>query len=346
MATIATRADTLNEYLTGAGSDGGTQTAPNAALGNYRSSTEALVYGITITSAIANISITFASGGNVPGAGSLQCIDANSLQWKDASGASYGPAVSVSNGASAVLEVGGAPGAYIRITRTSATALVPGTATVTLAYILDNVFALADVTSAQATSGEVTYRGTIVKNVGSGNAINYFRWIGQLGTAQVSNTTQLGSSGAGTIVTTGTFVDWPVSGFCRIQTSGGSLREIVYYTSRTNTTLTVPSAGRSMLSSTAAAGSSTDNIYSVPGIAIAIDTAGVTAAAAIQTIANETTAPTSVSWVTGITSGTGLNIGTVTPGQQVGIWIKRQVAPGATSTTNLQSLIQSQFDAA
>ena len=47
---------------------------------------------------------------------------------------------------------------------------------------------------------------------------------------RVSDAIQLGASGAGTIGTTGSFADWPDSGFCHIKTSGGATREVVELT--------------------------------------------------------------------------------------------------------------------
>jgi hypothetical protein len=119
----------------------------------------------------------------------------------------------------------------------------------------------------------------------------------------------------------------------------------VYYTSRTNTVLTVPAAGRGLLGSAAGAGAGTDLVRCVPGIAIAIDTAGVTAPGAIQTIANETTSPAAVSFNTGVFASTGLNIGNMDPGQQVGIWIKRQIPAGAAAIALATDKSDFSFDA-
>lgn len=347
MPNAMTRADSLREYLSGAGSAGGVQTDPNAALGNFRSSTEATSMGISITSAIANITVDYASGGNAVGAGSLDCTGTSTIRWKDAGG-SYGSEVSITNGETKILEASGRPGAYVRISRTSATNLVTGTATVTLAQQLNNVFGFDDVTSAEATAGDTEYRATIVKNVASGSVTSFKRWIGILGTQRISASAQLGASGSGTItISSGDFSDWPDTGYCHIRTSGGTTREIVYYTSRTSTSLTVPAAGRALLGTSAAAGQTTDLLDAVPGMAIGIDTVGAQASgSSIQTISDENTAPTSVTFSVGLTAATGLNIGTLTAGQEVGIWVKRHVPAGAISTTVAQALFQDSFDAA
>lgn len=59
------------------------------------------------------------------------------------------------------------------------------------------------------------------------------------------------------------------------------------------------------------------------GIAIGYE---VAVADEIQDIADETTAPTGIAWVTGTTSGTGLSIPSVSAGQSFGLWIRRTIA--------------------
>lgn len=339
-----TRADSLREYLTGATSDGGTQTDPDAALGNFRSSSEAESLGISVTSPIAGITIEHAAGGNELGDGTLNAVDSTTLQWK-CSGEDYGPSVPIANGETKIIETLDMPGAFLRVTRTSAASLT-GTSTVTLTQNVNNVFAMDDVSSTEAESGATNYRATIVVNESTAAISSYKRWIGTLGTSQISDSAQLGASGAGTITTTGSLSDWPASGWCHIK-NGSSTREIVYYSERTDTTLTVPATGRARLGTSAAAGSSTDTIHAVPGLAVGIDTDGVTSGgAAIQTIANESTAPTSVTFSTGITADTGLDIGAMSSGEQVGIWFKREIPEDAVATTQASVLINDSFDAA
>ena len=344
MPSEKTRADGLRDYLTGASSDGGGQTDPDASLGNYRSSTQAVSMEITVTNAISNISVDFAGGGNDVGAGTLDVVDVNTLQWKQYGGA-YGPTVPILNGETKVIESDGDTGAFVRVTRSSAVDLT-GSATVTLARERNNLYGMDDVSSAETTAGDSEYRGLIMVNESLTSAYTLFRYIGELATEAVSDGGQLGLSGAGTITTTGSFSDWPENGFCHIKT-GATTREIVYYSERTEFILTVPAAGRELLGTTAAAGQAADTIHCVPGIAIAIDTDGVTAGgAAIQTIANESTAPTTVSWVTGITAATGVDVGTVATTEQVGFWIWREIPAGMASTNQRINTILDSFDAA
>lgn len=334
MPAVATRKDSLRDYLTGAGSGGGSQTDPNACFGNFRSSTEASSYGILISGTpITNLTIDYASGGNASGDGTLVLLDSDTIAWEDSEGTQGSGLFLAGIGSTGIVEASGNPGAYLRVTRTSNSAMTGGPSTITLTTLVNNLFGFDDVSSTLAESGETEYRASIVKNDSVGTVTNFFRWIATLGNQQVSDVVQLGASGSGSVTTTGSFVDWPDSGWCRISHSGGTLREIVYYSSRTNSTLTVPAAGRALLGSTASAGAVDDLLDAVPGIAIAIDTNGVQAAdSAILIITNANTAPAGVTWNTGITKATGLSLGTMTTGQEVGIWIKRQIPVGAKSS--------------
>jgi hypothetical protein len=127
--------------------------------------------------------------------------------------------------------------------------------------------------------------------------------------------TQLPSSGAGTIQgAASAFAAWPAAGWARIMTNAPAQREIVYYTSRTDTVLTVPSGGRALFGTTAAAGLFTDSVYEHPGFEVAIEVAD--ADGRIQTIANRTTAPTSVTFTSDSATHS-----TLTSNNNLGLWI-------------------------
>lgn len=53
-----------------------------------------------------------------------------------------------------------------------------------------------------------------------------------------------------------------------------------------------------------------------------------------QTIANETTAPTSVTFSAPSTAGTGLALGDIPPGQHRAIWMRRTVTAGSGNSAN------------
>lgn len=347
MPAEKTRADSIRDYLTGAGSDGGAQADPDLSLGDYRSSTEVHKYTVTLVNPIANITVDHVGAGAALGDGSLECLDANTLRWKD-NGGTYGISAAVANGVTIIIEPDGDPGAFIRITRTSATDLVPGTATVQLTLEVGNAVGMDDVTTAEAAAGQGNYRAIISKNESTGNVLALTRWLDLLGTVAVSGTTQLGSSGSGTIETAGSFADWPDSGHVRIETSSNVLREVVYYSSRTDTVLTVPTAGRARLGSSSSAGAATDNCYPIPSVAIGYDLLGVdVAAGAIDVVVNEDTAPSpAVTFVTGIRAADGIVAATLATTNQIGMWIWADTVAGAGSLADLQTLIVSQFEAA
>jgi hypothetical protein len=122
-------------------------------------------------------------------------------------------------------------------------------------------------------------------------------YIGTLGTQRVSAGGQLGASGSGTITISRRFLRLADTGFCHVKTSGGSTREIVYYSSRTGTVLTVPTAGRGLLGTSrrgrcehrhARRGAGDPHRQ---GSACRSSTTGNA-----QTIANEGTAPSGITW--------------------------------------------------
>lgn len=337
-----TRADSIRLYLTGAGSDGGAQTDPDAALGNYRSSTLCEFFDAVVTSAIANVDLDFVSGAHSEGAGTLTAVTTDSLAWTPPGG-TQGPAVSIADAETKILEGGGAPAQFIRVTRTS-TSNLTGAATITLSYKYNDLVGFDDVSSAEASAGDVEYRALMLKNDSAAEVKNVKVYLDTLGTDRVSGAGQLASSGAGSItLAVGVFTDWPDSGFCRIEESGGTLREIVYYTDRTSTTLTIPAAGRGLLGTSAAAGAATDVLKAVPGMRLAKE---APSSDAIQTIANENTSPTGRTWSTAVSNANGVDIGDLATGDLYGVWLERSVIAGATSEAKLLQAVAIDYDAA
>lgn len=348
MADENTRADAVRAYLSGAGVDGGAQADPNAALGNFRSSSEVVSLDFVVSGPIANVTVGFLSGANGPGSGVLAATGADALAWTPPGG-TPGPAVTILNGETKVLEGGGGTGAdrFIRVSRTSAVAL-SGAATLTLSDRFNNLPGFDNVSSAEALAGDGEYRALILKN-GSAGSVTLLRvFVRTLGTRRTSNTSQLPLAGAGTIGTSGSFADWPSAGFAHVKTSGGVIREVVYYESRTDTVLTVPTAGRAMLGTTAAAGAATDTVDAVPGVRIALEAPSSQPAGSVQTIANEGTSPTGRTWKLGL-AGDGaadqVDIGTLTAGQIQGLWVHRQVPAGMKAAGSVLQSVGLSFDA-
>jgi hypothetical protein len=330
MAPQYARGDAMREYLTGAGSDGGAQADPAASLGNFRSSTPAATYGITIANPISGVVIDYASGGNARGQGVLHATTTDGLKWQQPGSASPGPvAYFTGPGEAGVVESNENPGAYVRVTATPPFSL--GQSQINLDYLVSDFYGFPEVSEAEAAAGVSHYRAGIIRNE-SGSPVTLFsRWVAALAGAAVSDAGQLPAAGAGTIGATASLAGWPDSGYVRIVTNAGALREIAYYASRTSSTLNV--AARGLLGTSAAAGLSTDLIYPVPGVAIALAVDGVEAfGSAIASIADANTPPAGVTWKTGISAAEGVSVASVNSNQQFGVWYWRQIPAGAMAS--------------
>ena len=343
-----THADALFIYLTGAASDGAAQTDPDLSLGDYRGSSEWEVLDNTITSPIANVTVDFVAGANGVGAGTLDAASADTLTWA-APGGSTGAAVTIANGETKILEDGTDTDAYIRVTRTTADAL-SGTATCTLAENYNNVVGFDNVSSGEATAGDTEYRCLCFKNESASTVQNLKVVVATLGTQRTTAASQLGASGAGTIgISAGTFADWDDSGWARIEDSGGSLREIVYYSSRTSTELTVPAAGREALGTTNDAGAADDTVDNVPGMRMAKEAPSSQSAGYFtdKTGAGEGSQPAGLTWRTDTSfTGSPVDIGDLSAGEIYGLWIEREIPAGAVAEASVISKFLFQYDSA
>lgn len=339
--------DGLRIYLTGAASDGAAQTDVDLSIGNYRSSSEADRVGRFIVSPVRGISVLQASRANGTDGvvGSLNVVDANRLKYTAPGSSTSGPTITIMNGETKVLRDGDNASKWVRVQRTSASDLA-GAGVIEYVDQLNNVFGLANAANSESTGGGNRYRAVILRNddiVGI-SGIKFFVPVLALGSTAVSSVGQLSGAGAGTITgPASAFCGWPRKGWARIEDSGGTLREIVYYSSRTDAALTVPSLGRGSLGTSAGAGSATDNIYPVPGIRIAHEAASPLRDGPIQTIADETTAPTGLSWSTARTAATGISAGTLFIGEHAGLWIHRELPAGIDATAKAWSQIGVQF---
>lgn len=343
-----TRADALRCFLTGAATHEGTQTDPDLSLGLHKSTSEVQSYDWDITSPIANVTVDFVAGANAIGAGTLTAATADTLTWTPPGG-TVGNAVTIANGETKICEGGGSgeEDEYVRVTRTTAAALT-GAATVTISEKLDNAPGFDDVTSAERAAGDTEYRCICYENMSAADITALKFKLDTLGTQITSDAGQLPASGAGTIQTTGSFADWPDEGYAAVYTSGAAEREIVYYSSRTATVLTVPAAGRALLGTSAAAGAASDTVDAIPGIGIAIDAPASQPSGAFEdeTGTGEDTSP-GLSFASPIFDADALvALDPLLPTYTVGLWIEREIPVGATATTNVINSIIRNFDAA
>ena len=324
MADALTAADSMRVYLTGATSHGAAQLNPDASLGLYRSCRMVEQLAFRRVNPISGITVEFVAGANGTGTGALTAIAASSIQWTPPGG-SPGDAVTIANGETKILE-GSDADQYIRVTRTSATALGGNESIITF-EVLHNAIAGDEVGDTEATAGSANHRAVAVANVrSSGDLTSVSAWLEPLGTEAVSSGAQLGLSGAGTITFAANALDdWPAHGFARIRETGGTFRETIYYTSRTDNDLTVPAAGRELIG-TAAAGAGTDIVTPVAGFALFAETP--TANALDDSTADESTGPTSPTWNGGYDAASGVSLGTIAADAFVGLWIKQLVPAG------------------
>lgn len=79
-------------------------------------------------------------------------------------------------------------------------------------------------------------------------------------------------------------------------------------------------------------------------VRIALGTSAVNATE--QTIANESTAPTGVTWSLAASEGAALSIGTVPAGQHKAIWVERVITAGASAYSDDQCTIRVKCDTA
>lgn len=313
MATARTKSDALGFYA-----------SDPAGLGGIRADFEICPMEYFVNTPIGPVVVQYVTPKCGEGTATIRAASTSTLAYT-APGDTEGTAVSVPANTAVLLESGTANKAC-RVYRDSVYNAddLGGSMTLDLFRQYNNVIGGPNATE----SAEHWYGCLYVVNHSDATLTSITLAPATLGTQRTSDSAQLSGSGSGTITTTGSLADWPTSGWCHVRTSGGSTREVVYYTSRTSTSLTVPSAGRGLLGTSAAAGSGTDTITPVSPIRIWVDTpvAGVT-----QIIANHTTAPTGASWAF---SAAGI---TLAPGEERAVWIHRQIPAAATVNTEQRS---------
>jgi len=348
MPRLATNADTLRTYLSGAGSDGGAQTDPDASLGGFRSSTRADGIGARPAGGMANLRVRHVSDACGEGTATIEATANNAGRFQ-APGGSFGASEKLGNGDAAVLEDGGDASKYALVERTTADPL-SGTMDVELVENLGNVFGFDDVSDSERSNGDSEYRAYFIRNEHPDGlaAENVRVYLATLGTRQQSDDGQLGASGGGEIKTTGNFEDWPDRGFDRIRDNGGNLEEVVYYESRTDKKLTVPDNGRGMLGTSVVdhSGHTADDHDAIPGVAIGKETPSDLHDGSIQSVADEDTEPSGITWGVPITASDGLDFGTLDAQNHVAVWEWRETAAGAKAQPLARKRYRIDFESA
>lgn len=316
MPAVGTDGDGLGVYLTGASADGGLQADQALSLGGFRSSTEVRSLLARRSNAVRGLVIEHVSGLCGPGLGTLASGGGDLVRFA-APGEGFGADEPIAAGETRVV-ASAVPGKFVRVRR-RATGDISGSEALTLVDVLHNSVAQGVIADALASSGGATYRALMLRV--NEDLETVVLNIPTLADPEDSDVGQLGASGAGTIETSGSFATWPRRGFALILEQMGGYRELVYYGDRTADTLIVAASGRGLGASSPAAGAATDAVYPVPGYRIGIETP---VSGEIQTIANETTAPSAVTFSEFGTA----SLGPFTAGDLVGLWVERLIPAG------------------
>lgn len=348
----STLADDLRFYFTGATSDGGTQTAQASCLGNFRSSTETKRVHFLISTPIPNVEVLGASRfngvrveGNGLGVGIIYATGSNTLAYVAPGNSTLGAPVTFANGETKDLTDVTNPSKWVRVKRTSV-AQFAGAMAIEFLDLFNDAIGMSNAAEAESSVGSNRYRSVMFRNSSTGQIIVLQLYVKPLvPTATISNVTQLSGVGAGTIAGANDgFCGWPFRGWAHVRMVGGSLREAVYYSSRTDTVLTVAALGRSRLGTAASAGTNTDSIWSVPGIRIGFEKAVPFVNGSVQTIANESTAPATGGFIGGgwslfTTPTNGIQVGTLNPQEQGSIWIHRELPASVSAIAQVLNAI-------
>lgn len=314
--------NSLVVWLTGATFEAGPQPKQSLSLGGYRSLTEALHCGFLEAQAIPNVNILSTS--HQTGVGSVHPVGTSSVAFA-ADGGATGQSQPLEVGFPVVLQ-DGSTDAWVKVVQTTSDDLA-GLTAVEFTEDFSNVFSGGDDATV---SGLSSYRAVMITNQSLNPVTSIRLWVNPLA-ASSTTTGTLGSSGGATL--TGTFSQWPWEGFANVQPYG----EVVYYSGRTDTTLTV--AIRGCVNTTISAVSN-PTLYPVGPIRIGYETPS---GDHIQTIVNETTPPSGIIFSTAITSSTGLSLGTLNPYGHMGLWISRVIPSGVNAYPEITNSIGIEF---
>jgi len=335
--------DALGLYLSGADSDGGDQPDPRAALGNYRSATEAKLMGGLISNPIKPVVINKIFGSNGEGIGTIR-TDQNGSWYYTAPGGSEGSGVTVPDGESRILQSSDTD-KLVRVSRDGAVD-VSSSMTIQQMEAFDNIFSLGNVATADRAAGVNRYTAVMMRAHGDHGVLAIQIYIGELGTSHTTSGQVLSGAGAGHIgLQTGNFNDWPPVGFAQVRDNAGTLKEIIFYDQKNVNTLTIGNASyRGLLGTSATAGASDDTIHAVPGIRIAGEAAD--GSNKIQTIADVNTAPAAVSWNTSITAAAGIQIASIDVDRNHGLWIQSAIPTNCVLFKEMKNYVRFKYYAA
>jgi len=281
MALPATNGDALRWY----GTDQYTRSTAPDMLGGYRGAWPLSTVGVWVSDTPSALAIVGASPNCIGDGGLLRGIEANGTVEFAAPGEDYGAAVAIDEG-EVVLVEGETANKWVLVRRETDGAL-NAQATIDFSKI---TFAAIQHNLVNA-GGCANYACAILRNDSALTASGITLTNDSIGTAATTDTQQLpapGGTSTYAIETSDSFADWPDDGYARILTSAGAMREVVYYSARTDTVLQVNYLNRGMHGTTASAGAADDTIEPFSGVALAVEALTDYAA---QRIASASTAP-------------------------------------------------------
>ena len=313
MATENTLYDGVRFYHTSASFAGEYIYNPDESLGPYQASTEVhpVIFLVDTSDprTTKNVRIDYVwSGVQTTGTGTISCPTTGTLAYTAPGDSTAGTAVAISNGETKVLE-SASTGEVIRVTRTSTNDLID-TLSFSILPNMNGVIGFTDETVDDATEHYLDFHAIqIVPNTSAYASIQVEVGLptAPSATSSTSVDSQLGISGAGTVGKSAgvELAAWPARGLCVIKESGGTIREVVRYSSRTDYAITVAATGaRALFGTTSAAGLATDTMHLfMDNYIFAPETSS------FSTIASSSTYPTSVGvadWVADTLAGSPL----------------------------------------
>lgn len=307
-------------------SGGAANTDPDASLGGVRSSERVYSQSTTGLTDVTGVTIEYAAG-NAEGAGTLAFdIETTSLTWTP-NGGTAGAAVDVSEGGLFTIRAGADAGLLLVDVTPSALPIGDESDSITVANIANELF--DDVSKAESFAGDVEYRCIYVTNTHPTDSfLDVIAWIAGQPTpgtlALALDPAPMGSGAVGSVVgitrsgTTATVE----------QTSHGHVD---------GSTITFAGADQAAYN-VAAVITVTDPdhyTYTVSGSPTTPATGTITASSGVsQTVANENTAPTGVTFSSPSSSSTGISLGEIPPGKSRALWVRRTIAARNTTSND------------
>jgi len=183
-----------------------------------------------------------------------------------------------------------------------------------------------DITGAESASGDAEYRAMMIKNTHASLTLGSPKVWMDSNSPQTALTVELAAGGSEVSVTVSSTTGFPASGAIFVED------EEITYTSTDATNFLGASRG---------ANGTTKALHSVGAKAehnqlrIAIEDPSNNSTGYIQTIADESTAPTGLSWTANYTYATGLSVQDLAAGEFYGIWLRRKIPAGCNAKTGI-----------